>query len=104
MGQLQDGYNSVMRYIKNNFFDGDRQDSFDILTGAWIAKRGGIPPLTDTRPLLMRAVSHWFRWISVHELIVADAIYPGFRAEYDILRSYFAPDFWYVNFKSYAKE
>lgn len=54
---MQDGYNSVMRYVKNNFFDGDRQDSFDILTGAWVAKRGGIPPLTDTRPLLMRAVS-----------------------------------------------
>lgn len=26
-GMLQDGYNSVMRYIKNNFFDGDRQVS-----------------------------------------------------------------------------
>ena len=24
-GQLQDGYNSIMRYIRNNFFDGDRQ-------------------------------------------------------------------------------
>jgi len=46
-----------MRYVKNNFFDGDRQDSYDILTGAWVAKRGGIPPLTDTRPLVMRAVS-----------------------------------------------
>ena len=47
-----------MRYVKNNFFDGDRQDSYDILTGAWVAKRGGIPPLTDTRPLVMRAVSN----------------------------------------------
>jgi len=46
-----------MRYVKNNFFDGDRQDSYDILTGAWVAKRGGIPPLTDTRPLVMRTVS-----------------------------------------------
>lgn len=49
-----------MRYVKNNFFDGDRQDSYDILTGAWVAKRGGIPPLTDTRPLVMRAVSIFF--------------------------------------------
>ena len=24
-GALQDGLNSVMRYIRNNFFDGDRQ-------------------------------------------------------------------------------
>ncbi|KAK4688764.1 phosphatidylinositol 4-phosphatase, partial [Tremellales sp. Uapishka_1] len=57
-GLLQDGYNSVMRYVKNNFFDGDRQDGFDILTGAWVAKRGGIPPLTDTRPLLMRSMPY----------------------------------------------
>lgn len=27
-GSLQDGYNSVMRYIKNNYFDGSRQVSF----------------------------------------------------------------------------
>ena len=53
-----------MRYVKNNFFDGDRQDSLDILTGAWVAKRGGIPPLTDTRPLLMRAVSWRVRLIA----------------------------------------
>ena len=32
------------------------QDAYDIITGAYIAKRGGIPPLTDTRPLVMRAV------------------------------------------------
>lgn len=56
-GMLQDGVNSVMRYVKNNFFDGDRQDAFDILTGAWVARRGAIPPLSDTRPLVMRAVS-----------------------------------------------
>ncbi|CAD6579043.1 MAG: hypothetical protein TREMPRED_002343 [Tremellales sp. Tagirdzhanova-0007] len=53
-GQLQDGYNSVMRYIRNNFFDGDRQDAFDILTGAWVARKGGISPFTDTRPFFMR--------------------------------------------------
>lgn len=33
------------------------QDAFDIITGGYVARRGGIPPLTDTRPLLMRAVS-----------------------------------------------
>ena len=54
---VQDGYNSVMRYVRNNFFDGDRQDAYDLLTGAWVAKKGGIPPLTDTRPLVMRSVS-----------------------------------------------
>lgn len=38
----------------------DVQDGFDILTGAWVAKKGGIPPLTDTRPVLMRSVSFKF--------------------------------------------
>jgi hypothetical protein len=62
-----------MRYVKNNFFDGDRQDSYDILTGAWIAKRGGIPPLTDTRPLIMRAVSPSFLVHEMSEVIGVDA-------------------------------
>lgn len=57
-GMVQDGYNSVMRYIRNNFFDGDRQDAYDLLTGAWVAKKGGIPPLTDTRPLVMRSMPY----------------------------------------------
>jgi hypothetical protein len=74
-GALHDGYKSVMRYVRNNFFDGDRQvgstrytpgwysadhdgnqDAFDILTGAWVARKGGIPPLSDNRPLVMRSV------------------------------------------------
>lgn len=56
-GAIQDGVNSVMRYVRNNFFDGTRQDAFDLLTGAWVARRGAIPPLVDVRPLLVRTVS-----------------------------------------------
>lgn len=59
-GLLQDGYNSVMRYVKNNFFDGDRQDAYDLITGAWVARRGAIPPLSDTRPLLHRSMPYVF--------------------------------------------
>lgn len=33
------------------------QDSYDLLTGAWIAKRGAIPPLSDTRPFFAKSVS-----------------------------------------------
>lgn len=57
-GLLQDGVNSVMRYIKNNFFDGDRQDAYDLVTGAYVARRGAIPPLSDTRPLLLRSMPY----------------------------------------------
>lgn len=33
MGLLQDGYKSMQRYVQNNFLDGVRQDSYDILVG-----------------------------------------------------------------------
>jgi len=33
-GILQDGINSLTRYTKNNFFDGQRQDAYDLITGA----------------------------------------------------------------------
>lgn len=33
------------------------QDSYDLLTGAWVAKRGAIPPLSDTRPFFAKSVS-----------------------------------------------
>ncbi|KAL7754058.1 Phosphoinositide phosphatase sac1 [Sorochytrium milnesiophthora] len=32
-GALQDGYNSLMRYVKNNFLDGSLQDAFDLFLG-----------------------------------------------------------------------
>ncbi|XP_040580794.1 phosphatidylinositol-3-phosphatase SAC1 [Lepeophtheirus salmonis] len=32
-GILDDGYNALSRYVKNNFFDGFRQDSLDIFIG-----------------------------------------------------------------------
>lgn len=32
-GALQDGVNSVMRYYKNNFVDGQRQDAIDLMLG-----------------------------------------------------------------------
>ncbi|KAI9224253.1 SacI homology domain-containing protein [Blastocladiella britannica] len=34
-GALQDGYNSVMRYVKNNFLDGARQDAYDVFLGVY---------------------------------------------------------------------
>ncbi|PLW13221.1 hypothetical protein PCASD_21145 [Puccinia coronata f. sp. avenae] len=46
-GAFDDGVNSIMRYVKNNFLDGPRQDSYDLFTGAWV------PPASDSQ-----AVSH----------------------------------------------
>ncbi|RUS70045.1 hypothetical protein EGW08_022194 [Elysia chlorotica] len=38
MGALQDGYNSAVRYIKNNFQDGNRQDAIDLFLGNYIVE------------------------------------------------------------------
>ncbi|KAF9535466.1 inositol/phosphatidylinositol phosphatase [Crepidotus variabilis] len=58
-GALEDGYKSVTRYLKNNFFDGSRQDGFDLVTGSWIPKRGPSASLflvKDPRPLVTRSM------------------------------------------------
>ncbi|KAF9568524.1 inositol/phosphatidylinositol phosphatase [Agrocybe pediades] len=58
-GALEDGYKSVMRYLKNNFFDGARQDGFDLVTGSWIPRKNPSSSLflvTDPRPLVTRSM------------------------------------------------
>lgn len=35
LGALQDGVNSAIRYLKNNYADGRRQDAYDLLTGKY---------------------------------------------------------------------
>ncbi|BGP13525.1 hypothetical protein JCM10213_005361 [Rhodosporidiobolus nylandii] len=39
-GALQDLVNSIVRYIKNNFLDGPRQDAYDLVTGTWVPRKG----------------------------------------------------------------
>ncbi|KAL7412892.1 SacI homology domain-containing protein [Mrakia frigida] len=57
-GVLKDGWNSVVRYLKNNYRDGSRQDALDLLTGAWVIRRGVSAPLLDSRPLIMRLMPY----------------------------------------------
>ncbi|EJD55532.1 inositol/phosphatidylinositol phosphatase [Auricularia subglabra TFB-10046 SS5] len=60
-GALLDGYNSVTRYVKNNYFDGPRQDAFDLMTGAWTPRRGtstAMALLVDRRSLLVRSMPY----------------------------------------------
>lgn len=56
-GALQDGINSLIRYIKNNFLDGPRQDAYDLVTGTWVPRKGEELGWTDKRELAIRAVS-----------------------------------------------
>ncbi|KAF8905440.1 inositol/phosphatidylinositol phosphatase [Gymnopilus junonius] len=64
-GVLEDGYKSVMRYLKNNFFDGARQDGFDLVTGSWVPRKNPSASLfliSDPRPLITRSMpaTAWF--------------------------------------------
>lgn len=63
MGLLRDGTNSLMRYFINNFYDGHRQDSIDLILGNYqVSESEGAllenSPLavdTDKRYLAVRA-------------------------------------------------
>lgn len=51
-GALQDGVNSAIRYFKNNFTDGPRQDAFDLVTGSWRPHGPGSVTVTPLPPIL----------------------------------------------------
>ena len=58
-GALDDLKKSIVRYLKNNYFDGARQDAYDLITGTWIPRRSASSALflvTDSRPLVIRSV------------------------------------------------
>lgn len=47
-GALQDGVNSSIRYLKNNFLDGSRQDAFDLFVGNYRVYRDATSPFAST--------------------------------------------------------
>jgi len=49
LGALKDGYNSLIRYFLNNFYDGYRQDSMDLVLGNYEVE--GTEGLTKPSPL-----------------------------------------------------
>lgn len=60
-GALQDGVNSVTRYVLNNFRDGPRQDGFDLLCGAFLPDESASPGslvFVDRRPLVIQAIPY----------------------------------------------
>ncbi|KAF9177286.1 hypothetical protein BGZ51_008757 [Haplosporangium sp. Z 767] len=54
-GALQDLQNSIVRYIKNNFLDGARQDAYDLFLLYEVDVKGSYP-LVDSRPLQIKAL------------------------------------------------
>ncbi|KAK1984993.1 SacI homology domain-containing protein [Colletotrichum cereale] len=61
LGALQDARIGVTRYFKNNFFDGPRQDSYDLFLGVYApgtANIGGSLVFADRRPILIQSVPY----------------------------------------------
>jgi hypothetical protein len=57
VGALQDLQNSIVRYCKNNFMDGFRQDSFDLFLGRYSLGHKPLVINEDNRSLRIRVVS-----------------------------------------------
>jgi len=57
-GALQDLQNSIMRYARNNFTDGPKQDAFDLFLGTYLPSTSTPPVFTDTRPLLIQSIPY----------------------------------------------
>ncbi|KAK0735067.1 SacI homology domain-containing protein [Lasiosphaeria miniovina] len=55
-GALQDANVSVTRYCKNNFFDGPRQDAFDLFLGAYQPAASASLVFADRRPVLIQSI------------------------------------------------
>eukprot|EP00002_Diphylleia_rotans_P009445 TRINITY_DN1967_c0_g1_i1.p1 TRINITY_DN1967_c0_g1~~TRINITY_DN1967_c0_g1_i1.p1 ORF type:complete len:569 (-),score=118.76 TRINITY_DN1967_c0_g1_i1:120-1826(-) len=47
-GAIDDGINSLKRYVLNNFYDGERQDSYDLIHGNFYPQHGKDPFTTLT--------------------------------------------------------
>ncbi|ROT62709.1 phosphatidylinositol-3-phosphatase SAC1 [Penaeus vannamei] len=84
MGMMKDLWNSGVRYIKNNFFDGDRQDALDMFLGKYQveANEGAtrLCPLNknrDTRLLLLPS-AFFFSLLMVFACILLPSEYSSF--------------------------
>ncbi|KAF9924153.1 hypothetical protein FBU30_005821 [Linnemannia zychae] len=56
LGALRDLQNSIVRYIKNNFMDGSRQDAYDLFLGVFDLQEAGSVPVVEDQPLILRAL------------------------------------------------
>ncbi|KAK9459294.1 SacI homology domain-containing protein [Lipomyces oligophaga] len=57
-GALKDLRNSIERYARNNFFDGPRQDAFDLFLGNHHPQEVSETPFVDHRPLLIQSMPY----------------------------------------------
>lgn len=74
-GAIQDGVNSMTRYFRNNFFDGPRQDAYDLFTGAWTPRKG---VQGDKRALFIRLLP--YIWLLSITIVFVGLLFPSMLA------------------------
>ncbi|KZO96288.1 inositol/phosphatidylinositol phosphatase [Calocera viscosa TUFC12733] len=82
-GLINDGVNATTRYFRNNFTDGPRQDAYDLLTGAWRARRGGGVGGWEQRSVLVRGMPYVLLFAVV--MLLAGAVLPRSASRLSIL-------------------
>ncbi|KAG0272970.1 hypothetical protein BGZ95_011233 [Linnemannia exigua] len=56
VGALRDLQNSIVRYIKNNYLDGARQDAYDLFLGVFDLQETGAAPIVEAQPIILKAL------------------------------------------------
>ncbi|CCG81867.1 putative Phosphoinositide phosphatase [Taphrina deformans PYCC 5710] len=73
-GAASDGWNSIVRYLRNNYGDGPRQDAYDLFLGVYRPAENHDSPFGDFRPVFVQSVPY-IAW-SAFLMIVAAGILP----------------------------
>ncbi|KAJ2941353.1 hypothetical protein O0L34_g3553 [Tuta absoluta] len=71
MGMIQDGINSLTRYYKNNFADGFRQDSIDLILGKYVVHECE----GHTIPCPLQRHHHWKYYVLPSVLAISIAMF-----------------------------
>ena len=107
-GAARDGWNSIVRYLKNNYADGPRQDAYDLFLGVW-RPLDHDSPFGDFRPVFVQSVPY-LAW-SAFLMLLAALILPRSSTAWSIklfvvfwvvvlawsMNYLFAHGLWYVN-------
>jgi hypothetical protein len=56
VGALADLQNSIVRYIKNHYFDGTRQDAFDLIHGVYVVRPNSDSPFDIESTIAFKTV------------------------------------------------
>lgn len=100
MGALSDLKNSIVRYVRNNFYDGPRQDAYDLFLGNHLPFESVDPPFGDLRPLWVQSVPYLMLGSTV--MIAAGTFFPKQDAPLWVNRAFlvFWCVVWATSFKS----